>query len=105
MVTYALRTSFSITLLTLVGLASCTQESNLATPTPQLRKSVDYATLSDTAIYANRFVDEKGAKTVDLTTGSNRLLMFRAINTYMGTAVGTGLNAHPKFAEAFSFAR
>lgn len=90
MATYALRAPLSIALLTLVGLVACTKESNIVTPTLQLRKSIDYATLSDTATYASRFVDENGAKTVDLTNGSNRLLMFRAINTYNGTAVGTG---------------
>lgn len=71
-------------------LASCKDEEDPTTVTPQLRKSVDYARLTDTTTYANFFVDNAGVKTVDLTTGANRLLMFRAINTYNGTAVGTG---------------
>ncbi|MFD2574455.1 DUF4856 domain-containing protein [Spirosoma soli] len=74
-----------------VGLSACSEENPIVPPTsPQLRKSVDYAKLTDTTTYANFFVDDTGTKTVDLTTGSARLSMFRAINTYNGTAVGTG---------------
>ncbi|GAB3553796.1 DUF4856 domain-containing protein [Spirosoma fluminis] len=65
-------------------------EENPVIANTQLRRSVDYSTLKDTTTYANFFVDDAGAKTVDLTTGSTRLAMFRAINTYNGTAVGTG---------------
>ncbi len=73
------------------GLTACnTDDSNVA-PAVQLRKTIDYASLKDTATYANAFVDDKGAKTVDLTNGSNRLLMFRAINTYNTTAVSAGI--------------
>ena len=53
-------------------------------------KQIDYTKLTDTTTYATFFVDKDGSKTVDLTNGANRLLMFRAINTYNGTAVGTG---------------
>lgn len=85
-----LRTRFIPLLLLVVSLSACKEEENPITVAPQLRKKVDYAKLSDTTAYANFFVDDAGAKTVDLTTGANRLLMFRAINTYNGTAVGTG---------------
>ncbi|MBN8822242.1 MULTISPECIES: DUF4856 domain-containing protein [unclassified Spirosoma] len=72
-------------------LASCKDDDeNPTTVRPQLRKTVDYAKLTDTTTYANFFVDDKGAKTVDLTTGSTLLSMFRAINTYNGTAASTG---------------
>ncbi|GAB3943750.1 DUF4856 domain-containing protein [Spirosoma harenae] len=74
----------------LAALASCEDEENPNTIRPQFRKSVDYAKLTDTTTYANFFVDDKGAKTVDLTTGANRLAMFRAINTYNGTAASAG---------------
>lgn len=57
---------------------------------PQFRAAIDYAKLTDTTTYATAFTDGKGIKTVDLTNGSNRLLMFRAINTYNTTAVGAG---------------
>ncbi|GAB3497484.1 DUF4856 domain-containing protein [Spirosoma knui] len=80
---------FSI-LLVSAGLSSCIDEENPVIANTQLRRSVDYATLKDTTTYANFFVDDTGTKTVDLTTGSTRLAMFRAINTYNGTAVGTG---------------
>ncbi|GAB3025922.1 DUF4856 domain-containing protein [Spirosoma pulveris] len=73
-----------------VSLSACTDNDDPTTVTPQLRKTVDYGKLTDTTTYASFFVDNDGAKTVDLTTGATRLLMFRAINTYNGTAVGTG---------------
>ncbi|MCY7359303.1 MAG: DUF4856 domain-containing protein [Rudanella sp.] len=83
----------SITLLSAsffaFGLTACNSDDPNVEPTVQLRKTIDYATLKDTVTYANAFVDGKGAKTVDLTNGSNRLLMFRAINTYNTTAVST----------------
>lgn len=81
---------FAPVVLLALGLTSCDTADNPDTVAPQLRKSIDYAKLTDTTTYANFFVDDAGAKTVDLTNGSNRLLMFRAINTYNGTAVGTG---------------
>lgn len=81
---------FAPVVLLALGLTACDKEDNPDTVAPQLRKSIDYAKLTDTTTYANFFVDDAGAKTVDLTNGSNRLLMFRAINTYNGTAVGTG---------------
>ena len=71
------------------GLFAC-QPDKSAPAVPQLRAAVDYAKLTDTTTYAAAFTDNKGAKTVDLTNGSNRLLMFRAINTYNTTAVGAG---------------
>ncbi len=69
---------------------SCKDDLNPTTVTPQLRQQIDYAKLTDTTTYATFFTDKAGAKTVDLTNGNNRLLMFRAINTYNGTAVGSG---------------
>ncbi|QHV94408.1 DUF4856 domain-containing protein [Spirosoma endbachense] len=81
---------FAPAIILVAGLASCDKKDNPDTVAPQLRKSIDYAKLSDTTTYANFFVDNAGAKTVDLSNGANRLLMFRAINTYNGTAVGTG---------------
>lgn len=84
-------TRFAPFFICIALLSSCKEgEENPTTVRPQLRKSVDYAKLTDTTTYANFFVDETGAKTVDLTTGANRLLMFRAINTYNGTAASTG---------------
>ncbi|GAB3320977.1 DUF4856 domain-containing protein [Larkinella ripae] len=59
-------------------------------PPSNLRSAIDYTKLSDTTSYANYFKDNDGNKTVDLAPGSTQLLMFRAINTYNGTAVGTG---------------
>ncbi|GAB3999761.1 hypothetical protein GCM10028807_50920 [Spirosoma daeguense] len=80
----------SLALLT-ASLTACSNwEENPTTVSPQLRKSVDYGKLTDTTTYANFFVDDKGAKTVDLTNGANRLAMFRAINTYNGTAASAG---------------
>ena len=72
----------------MLGLTACNDDDSIVAPI-QLRKAIDYSTLKDTATYANAFVDDKGAKTVDLTNGSNRLLIFRAINTYNTTAVST----------------
>ena len=77
----------TVSLLTL-GLTACNDDDSIVAPV-QLRKAIDYSTLKDTATYANAFVDDKGAKTVDLTNGSNRLLIFRAINTYSTMAVST----------------
>ena len=71
----------------ILGLTACKDND---TTTPQLRPTIDYATLKDTTTYSRAFVDDKGVSTVDLTTGATRLLMFRAINTYNGTAVGSG---------------
>ncbi len=84
-----LHSRLAIALILVSGLSAC-QEENPITTTPQLRTPIDYATLKDTTTYATAFVDNNKVKTVDLTNGSNRLLMFRAINTYNGTAVGTG---------------
>ncbi len=82
---------FAPILFSVVFFTACKNgDENPTTIHPQLRKSVEYTKLTDTTTYANFFVDEAGAKTVDLTTGATRLLMFRAINTYNGTAVGTG---------------
>ncbi len=75
--------------LLLVSFSACKNDAG-TDATPQLRPSIDYATLKDTSAYATAFFDNNKATTVDLTTGSTRLLMFRAINTYNGTAVGTG---------------
>ncbi|GAB3265881.1 DUF4856 domain-containing protein [Larkinella harenae] len=76
----------------LVGsLMSCNKDDEEAfTPPANLRSAIDYTKLSDTTSYANFFKDVDGNKTVDLAPGSTQLLMFRAINTYNGTAVGTG---------------
>ncbi len=85
--------TLSITLLSAslfaFGLTACNNDDPNVAPAVQLRKTIDYASLKDTATYANAFVDDKGVKTVDLTNGSNQLLMFRAINTYNTTAVST----------------
>ncbi|GAB3705594.1 hypothetical protein GCM10027592_38230 [Spirosoma flavus] len=86
-----LPTKFASLTLLAVALAACSNpDENPNTVSPQLRKSVDYTKLTDTTTYANYFVDDKGAKTVDLTVGSARLGMFRAINTYNGTAASAG---------------
>ncbi|QMW03261.1 DUF4856 domain-containing protein [Spirosoma foliorum] len=90
MIKLNLRARFVLVLAFAVSLSACKDEENPTTVRPQLRKTVDYAKLTDTTTYANFFVDDAGVKTVDLTTGANRLLMFRAINTYNGTAVSTG---------------
>ncbi|GAB4047429.1 DUF4856 domain-containing protein [Spirosoma litoris] len=90
MIKLNLRARFVWVLAFAVSLSACKDEENPTTVRPQLRKTVDYAKLTDTTTYANFFVDDAGVKTVDLTTGANRLLMFRAINTYNGTAVSTG---------------
>jgi hypothetical protein len=74
-----------------VTLASCSkEEDNTITPPANLRSAIDYSKLTDTTAYANFFIDNSKTKTVDLTPGSTQLLMYRAINTYNGTAVGTG---------------
>ncbi|GAB4011909.1 hypothetical protein GCM10028808_26650 [Spirosoma migulaei] len=90
MLTSSLLVRLTPFVLLVASLSACKDEENPTTVTPQLRKTIDYAKLTDTTTYANFFVDNNGAKTVDLTTGSTRLAMFRAINTYNGTAVGTG---------------
>ncbi|GAB3914343.1 DUF4856 domain-containing protein [Larkinella knui] len=75
-----------------VSLTACNKDDddNTLTLPPNSRTAVDYSKLTDTTTYANFFVDNSKVKTVDLTPSSTRLLMFRAINTYNGTAVGTG---------------
>ncbi|GAB4032703.1 DUF4856 domain-containing protein [Spirosoma jeollabukense] len=91
MFTSSLFTRLAPVALLAVSLSACNNnDENPTTINPQLRKSVDYAKLTDTTTYANFFVDDAGAKTVDLTNGANRLLIFRSINTYNGTAVGSG---------------
>lgn len=79
----------AIAALLLISLPAC-EDKVEPVATPQLRTSIDYATLKDTTTYVTAFVDNNKAKTVDLTVGSTRLLMLRAINTYNGTAVGSG---------------
>jgi len=49
---------------------------------PDLRADVDYGTLNAQSSYAEQFVDDAGASTVDLTDGNNRLKMFQALNYY-----------------------
>jgi hypothetical protein len=92
MANYSLRSTLLLfpVLALAAGITSCNTEDTEDFVTPQLRTTVDYTKLTDTTTYANFFVDKANAKTVDLTNGSNRLLQFRAINTYNGTAVGTG---------------
>lgn len=92
MAKHTLRSSFLLlpAVVFAAGLTSCNTEDTEDFVSPQLRTSVDYTKLTDTTTYANFFVDNTNKKTVDLTNGSNRLLQFRAINTYNGTAVGTG---------------
>ena len=89
MPTYFVPFRLAVAALLLTGLPSC-QDKVEPAATPKLRMSIDYATLKDTTTYATAFVDNNKANTVDLTTGSTRLLMFWAINTYNGTAVGNG---------------
>ncbi|WP_128548014.1 DUF4856 domain-containing protein [Larkinella soli] len=79
----------AVVLLT-AGLTACKDDDDPAPAAPQLRKSIDYATLKDTSSYANFFLDDKGVKTVDLAPGSTRLLMFRAMNTYNSSSVSGG---------------
>ncbi|WP_020605037.1 DUF4856 domain-containing protein [Spirosoma spitsbergense] len=81
---------FTCLLSAVIMFTSCRDEENPITVTPQLRQQIDYAKLTDTTTYATFFTDKASVKTVDLTNGNNRLLMFRAINTYNGTAVGSG---------------
>ena len=78
--------------LVTASLIACSKDDddNGITPPENLRSAIDYSKLTDTTAYANFFADNSRAKTVDLTPGSTQLLMFRAINTYNGTAVGTG---------------
>ncbi|MVM38656.1 DUF4856 domain-containing protein [Spirosoma sp. HMF3257] len=90
MIKLNLLSRFALIAVLVASLSACKDEENPTTVQPQLRKTIDYAKLTDTTTYANFFVDDAGAKTVDLTTGANRLLIFRAINTYNGTAVGSG---------------
>ncbi len=90
MLTRTLFAQFVIVSFALISITSCKDELNPATVVPQFREPIAYTKLTDTTTYATFFVDKNGAKTVDLTTGNTRLLMFRAINTYNGTAVGTG---------------
>lgn len=90
MATRTLRAQLLAAFLITTGLTACNTAENTTSVTPQFRQSIDYGTLTDTTTYASRFVDDKGATTVDLTTGGNRLLMFRAINAYNGTAVSNG---------------
>jgi hypothetical protein len=91
MVSRNLLSQFAAAISLTAALTACNNpEENPITVTPKLRQSVDYNKLTDTTTYANFFVDDKGAKTVDLTTGSARLGIFRAINTYNGTAASSG---------------
>ncbi|MFC5410133.1 DUF4856 domain-containing protein [Larkinella bovis] len=86
-----LLTRFVPVLLVVASLTACNNDDETTiTPPENLRSRIDYTKLSDTTAYANFFADNSGNKTVDLTPGSTQLLMFRAINTYNGTAVGTG---------------
>ena len=73
-------------------LTACNKDDddNTITPPANLRTAIDYSKLTDTTAYANFFADNSKVKTVDLAPASTQLLMFRAINTYNGTAIGTG---------------
>ncbi|MRS61503.1 DUF4856 domain-containing protein [Larkinella terrae] len=74
------------------SLIACNKDDddNTITPPDNLRTAIDYSKLTDTTTYASYFADINKVKTVDMTPASTQLLMFRAINTYNGTAVGTG---------------
>ena len=65
-------------------LTACNTEEET---TPQLRKTIDYATLTATTPYNTLFVDETGKTTVDLSNGNNRYKMFQALNTYISSSI------------------
>lgn len=74
---------FAAAVLVAISLTSCDKE----TTTPQLRKTIDYATLTETTPYNSLFVDETGKTTVDLSNGNNRYKMFQALNTYISSSI------------------
>lgn len=89
MTLYTLASRTLTAALAAFAFTACTTD-NPDTTAPQLRKPIAYTALTDTMAYTTPFVDDKGASTVDLTNGANRLLMFRAINTYNTGNVSAG---------------
>lgn len=79
----ALSIRFAAVLIVAAALASCNKEET----TPQLRKTIDYATLTETTPYSSLFVDETGKTTVDLSNGNNRYKMFQALNTFISSSI------------------
>lgn len=81
-----LKTSLRFVPIALLAAAiiSCNSDD---TTTPQLRKTIDYASLTATTPYSSLFVDETGKTTVDLTNGNNRYKMFQAMNTYISASI------------------
>ncbi|MEZ4902806.1 MAG: DUF4856 domain-containing protein [Spirosomataceae bacterium] len=74
----------AIVAFVLIGLAACNTEKEA---TPQLRKSMDYATLTNATSYSSLFIDETGQTTVDLANGNNLYKMFQALNTYISSSI------------------
>ena len=75
---------FSLVAVVALGLGACSKEDETV---PQLRKSIDYSTLTETTPYSSLFVDETGKTTVDLANGNNRYKMFQALNTYISSSI------------------
>ena len=73
----------AIAVLAIATLAACDDSEG----THNLRPDVDYSTLSNVTPYADQFVDESGASTVDLADGNNRLRMFQALNYYSSSNI------------------
>ena len=69
------------------SIASCKKEEKpeVTTPVPTIpafRSDISYSAINDTIAYDALFVDEKQAKTVDLTEGNNHLNVFKALDAY-----------------------
>lgn len=75
---------FALVALVMTGLTACNTDNDA---TPQLRKSIDYASLTETTPYNSLFVNEIGQTTVDLSSGNNRYKMFQALNTYISSFI------------------
>ena len=75
---------FSLVAVVVLGLGACSKEDETV---PQLRKSIDYSTLTETTPYSSLFVDETGKTTVDLANGNNRYKMFQSLNTYISSSI------------------
>jgi hypothetical protein len=82
---------FSVSLF-LGLLFSCKKKTEyLSVPVtvPAFRSSFDYNRLTPSLSYDSLFLDANGLKTVDLTEGNARLMMFENLDTYMKTVVGS----------------
>ncbi|WP_018342610.1 DUF4856 domain-containing protein [Cytophaga aurantiaca] len=89
-----LKNGILIPLVVLIGLTTACKKKDDDAPAPtstpgKRTTTINYSTLTPTTSYRTAFLDKDGDTTVNRNDGRSRLMMFRALITYIGTAAST----------------